>query len=201
MDVSDPAVVLRPAQRNLSDGQLYARYLDIAADGLFATMFGSAAPDIIARASLQPGSEFDLANAVFAEVGGEVVGLCSGSGELHHDTVGISIRTAGWRSLRAFAVFVAAYPVFSALMRREPGEWYLQSIAVDDDLRGSGVGSALFNDAVERARTAGAERLVLDVEARNTRARALYERMGMTLQWSSRKVPLVGQVHRMGMPI
>lgn len=201
MDATDSKVVLRPARQNLSDGRLYARYLDIAADGLFETMFGSAAPGIIARASLRPGSEFDLANAVFAEIDGEVVGLCSGSSCASKDTLSIAISEARWRSLRALTLFVVAYPVLSALLRRVPGEWYLQAIAVDASVRSIGVGSGLFNDAVARARASGAQRLVLDVEARNNRARALYERMGMTVQWSSRKVPLVGQVHRMGMEL
>jgi ribosomal protein S18 acetylase RimI-like enzyme len=164
-------------------------------------MFGSAAPDIIARASLRSGSDFDLANAVFAEIDGEVVGLCSGSSDIPQDTLSISISEARWRSLRALTVFIVAYPVISALLRRVPGEWYLQAIAVDASVRSSGVGSVLFSDAVARARASGAQRLVLDVEARNNRARALYERLGMTVQWSSRKVPLVGQVHRMGMAL
>lgn len=209
-DAAHPAVgtrvdvmelTLRGARRDLVDGRRYARYLDIAADGLFGAMLGSAADEVIANASLRAGTEFDVASAVFAEAAGQVVGMCSGSMTNPDAGLPLTLRDVGWRAPRALAVALWTYPLLSALTRRGPGEWYLQSIAVDSQVRGGGVGSMLFADAIERARTAGATRLVLDVADDNPRARALYERLGMTRQWSSRRVPLAGQVHRMSMPI
>ena len=90
-------------------------------------------------------------------------------------------------------------PVFSALDRHSPGEWYLQAIAVRSLARGSGVGRLLFADAFTRAARAGCETLALDVDAANVRARALYERLGLRVRSSSRKAVLLGgvRVHRM----
>ena len=86
------------------------------------------------------------------------------------------------------------------LSRRDPGDWYLQSIAVDAPSRGSGVGSALFADAVQRARTSGAKRLVLDVGVGNDGAKRLYERLGMRVIGRSPgpTFPGVHRVERMG---
>jgi ribosomal protein S18 acetylase RimI-like enzyme len=70
------------------------------------------------------------------------------------------------------------------------GDFYLLSIAVDDDMRGEGVGSALIDSIEVRARASGARRLSLDVSAKNEGARRLYERRGMTVesQWPKRLV-------------
>lgn len=51
------------------------------------------------------------------------------------------------------------------------------AIGVREDLRGSGLGTALLRALVERARGAGIERLSLSVDASNS-ARALYAREG-----------------------
>lgn len=51
-------------------------------------------------------------------------------------------------------------------------------LSVRRDLRGQGIGSALFNALFESAPSVGVTRLELEVFANNPRAIALYERMG-----------------------
>ena len=63
----------------------------------------------------------------------------------------------------------------------DPGDWYLQAIAVDPGLRGHGIGTRLFEEAFRRARAAHALRLTLDVDAANAGALALYRRMGLAI--------------------
>lgn len=194
---------LRPARFDQTDAEAYAEHLNAAAGGLFTAMFGARAVPIVARVSLQGGTELSLEHVTMAELDGRVVGACSGALGGHADLAGPVLRAAGLRAVRAAAVFLAAWPVMRALERREPGEWYLQSIAVDSDLRGRGVGSALFADALGRARSSGARRLVLDVDAENTKARALYERLGLQVERTSPPARLLGgvRVHRMGCDI
>ena len=87
--------------------------------------------------------------------------------------------------------------LFAPLMRIidsiADGDFYLQAIAVDKELRGDGVGSVLMDSFEERARASGSTRLSLDVSAKNEGARRFYERRGMTVesQWPKR-LPIPG---------
>ena len=82
--------------------------------------------------------------------------------------------------------------LFAPLMRVTDaiadGDFYLQAIAVDRELRGDGVGSVLMDFFEERARASGSTRLALDVSARNEGACRFYARRGMTVesQWPKR---------------
>ena len=61
-------------------------------------------------------------------------------------------------------------------------DFYIQALAVDRELRGQGIGSALMECIEDRARGRGCRRLCLDVAAKNKGARRLYERRGMTVE-------------------
>ena len=71
-----------------------------------------------------------------------------------------------------------------AQLRYRFGVWtgaadcWLEDLYVRDDARGSGLGAALVEAAVERARVRGCRRIELDVAAGNGPARSLYERLG-----------------------
>jgi ribosomal protein S18 acetylase RimI-like enzyme len=64
------------------------------------------------------------------------------------------------------------------VVHRRPTEIYLGRIAVDPAHQGRGIGSALIRDLLAEAAGGGLP-LVLDVLAVNTRALALYERLGL----------------------
>lgn len=55
----------------------------------------------------------------------------------------------------------------------------LESIAVDSEARGRGIGRALFEEAIGWAQKNGAIRIELEVRASNTRAIKLYESVGL----------------------
>lgn len=55
---------------------------------------------------------------------------------------------------------------------------HIEALAVAENAQGRGVGTALIAAAEAAVRTRGAETMTLHVFARNTRARALYERAG-----------------------
>lgn len=63
------------------------------------------------------------------------------------------------------------------IVHRRPGETYLGRIAIDPAYQGLGIGSALVRDLLAEAAGRGVP-LLLDVLVVNTRARALYERLG-----------------------
>lgn len=193
---------LRPARPDQGDAQAYATYLNTAAHGFFGELFGRDWRSVIADVSMVSGHELSLANVVIAEVDGRIVGSCAG-GEDAPIPLGLLVRSLGWRTPRAAAVWAAGFPTTAWLTKPEPGDWYLQSIAVDADMRGTGVGTALFADAVARARAAGARRMVLDVRVGNDRAKRLYEHLGMVVIGRSPgpTLPGVHRVERMGMDL
>ena len=59
-----------------------------------------------------------------------------------------------------------------------PGEAEIRLLAVDPELQGARIGEALMRASLETALEWGADALVLDTGARNTRAQVLYERLG-----------------------
>ncbi|MFF2277189.1 GNAT family N-acetyltransferase [Agromyces sp. NPDC058126] len=59
-----------------------------------------------------------------------------------------------------------------------PGEAEVRLISVDPSAQGAGLGAALTRASLEAALDWGAPALVLDTGSRNTRAQALYERLG-----------------------
>ena len=92
------------------------------------------------------------------------------------------------------AVRILFAPLWRILETVPEEDFYLQSIAVEPELRGVGLGSLLMNDVEGRARASGSARLSLDVGARNRGARKLYARRGMveSSEWpSSRFLPTV----------
>jgi ribosomal protein S18 acetylase RimI-like enzyme len=63
------------------------------------------------------------------------------------------------------------------IVDRRPAEIYLGRIAIDPAYQGLGIGSALIRDLLAEAAGRGVP-LLLDVLVVNTRAQALYERLG-----------------------
>ncbi len=59
-------------------------------------------------------------------------------------------------------------------------ECLLEDLFVREDARRSGLGAALVEAALERARERGCARVELDVDERNEAALALYERLGFS---------------------
>lgn len=71
---------------------------------------------------------------------------------------------------------IAGYALIA--FRRGSAIARLYSIAIHPDYRGRSLGRALMKDSEKIARSAGADRMRLEVRARNRRAIALYEEQG-----------------------
>lgn len=67
----------------------------------------------------------------------------------------------------------------------------VKGLAVDPARQGEGVGSALLDGAIDRARERGMRRLVLRVLSGNTAARHLYEGRGFELEGARREAFLL----------
>jgi ribosomal protein S18 acetylase RimI-like enzyme len=97
-------------------------------------------------------------------------------------------KAAECRVVRLMGVRIICAPLWRFLDTIRGGDFYLQAIAVDNELRGKGVGSTLIDSIEARAVASGSARLSLDVAAKNESARRLYERRGMIVesQWPKR---------------
>ena len=182
-----PSTILRPAKPILDEGVVYARYLDIAAEGFFRFMLGQRVREIIGKAYLQKGHSYSYENVLFAEYDKRIAGMASGfTAEQHRAFSDQPLKeAAGYQAFRMMVVKVVFAPVIRILNTLADGDFYLLSIATDEELRGAGIGSALMDAMEERAVTSGSGRVALDVSASNASARRLYERRGMTVesQW------------------
>lgn len=197
--------VLRPATP--SDSAFIAWAMDAASDGLFPLIFGPRTPEIHATVIAQPSHSFSYSHAVIAELDGAPVGVCQGSPHGTPDGISAILRECWWlEAARAGAFVTVGGRLFTALGRREPGQWYMESLAVLPQARGNGVGSLLFADAFDRARRDGCSALALDVDVQNSRAADLYRRLGLEVVETSEKPLLWGvrnpdasglRVHRM----
>ncbi len=97
------------------------------------------------------------------------------------------------------AVAFAMAPVLRFMQRLDDDAFYVQAIGVDPEARGLGIGTRLMADTEQRAHTAGARYLELDVAETNPDARRLYERLGFAVIATSptaRGMPRT-RVHRM----
>jgi len=184
------AITLRPAGPTLDDGLAFARYLDEAAEGFFRFMLGGRAEHIIAAAFAHPDHDLSYQRVTFAERGNVIVGMVSGyTAEQHRCSSREPLKqAAGKRNLRMRIVLILFAPLMRIVDSIGDDDFYLQAIAVDDELRGEGVGSIMMDALEERARATGSARLSLDVSANNEGACRFYERRGMavTSQWPRR---------------
>jgi len=198
-----PSVTLRPSEPLFEEGAVFAGYLDEIAP-FYRVMLGRQVVRTIATAFLQPGHDLSYENTIFAECGGAIVGMISGYATDHHrGSVGPPLREAlGGRALRMRAM--------TGLMARQQwflgtyadGDFYVQGFAVDEGLRGRGIGSELMDAMERRARAAGSKRLILNVAAKNQGARRFYSRRGLAVEAGWPKLPCIPPlVLRMARPL
>ncbi len=75
----------------------------------------------------------------------------------------------------------ASQPIAGYIVARETaGELHINNVAVREEYRRRGIGSALLNRIVDEGRRGRASAAFLEVRAGNSAARALYERCGFT---------------------
>jgi len=177
-------IVLRAAEPTFDEGLVFARYLDEAAEGFIRFMFGRRAAPIVAEAYTQPNNDYSFRNVIFVERRQLIIGMAAGfTAEQHRGFSDQPLKQATeFPALRMLAVGILCAPLLRILTTIADSDFYLLAIAIDEKIRGEGVGSALMDSMEERARAGGSTRLSLDVAAKNEDARRLYERRGMSIE-------------------
>jgi ribosomal protein S18 acetylase RimI-like enzyme len=199
--MSQPETYLRAAEPTFEEGKVFARYLDLAADGFFRIMLGVRSIEILASVYTRPKHDFSYQYVTFAERDGRIIGMYSGyTADQHLRSSDRELQqAAGSAKTRIKAVSLLFSPMLRFIDIVPGGEFYLQTIAVDPAFRGKGVGTLLLDGVEVTARENGAQRLSLDVFIGNGSARRLYERRGMRVQSQWPKwLPIPGfKIYRM----
>lgn len=60
-------------------------------------------------------------------------------------------------------------------------DFYIAEIAIDESMRGQGLGKKVLLDAINHAKSKNYKRIILDADFRNDGAKALYERLGFKI--------------------
>ena len=199
----DAPIALRPAVE--SDSWIYASFVNTAADGMFATMFGSRWQSVVAELSTQPDHAMSLEHARVLDRNGEVLGMAAAMTGLEARKGFDSLLwpAAGWRAIRAAAMSLALRPMFRFLDVHDDDEFYLLALAVVPEERGQGLGTRLLDDVTARAIEAKSNKLALHVDTNNPDAQRLYSRYGFQQESVSPPALLVGgdQVERWVKPV
>ena len=177
------SVVIREANSTYEDGFAYARYVDVASEGGLRYALGRRFADIIAAAFTFADHDLSYEHTVFAELDGAIVGMASGyTSEQHARSSDQPLREApGNRAFRGMSL--ALLRLFLRIVgNHADGDFYLHFLAVDESVRGQGVGSSLMALMEKRARDSGSARFTLDVAAKNDGAARLYARQGLAIE-------------------
>lgn len=79
------------------------------------------------------------------------------------------------KSLKLIVVDILDYFVLCDI---EKDDLYVAEIAIDDSLRGQGLGKQVLLDVIDYAKSKKLNRVILDADFRNVGAKKLYERIG-----------------------
>ncbi|WP_405293056.1 GNAT family N-acetyltransferase [Methanobrevibacter sp.] len=84
-------------------------------------------------------------------------------------------RHFNFKSLRLLIVDILDYFVLCDV---GPGDLYLAELAIDQSLRGQGLGKLVLKELIDWAKSENIGRIILDADFRNKSAKRLYEKMG-----------------------
>ena len=187
-------MILRDAVPGTADVDAVAWDLETATGGMFSIMLGSRREDVLRSVIATPGHAWSLARARIAEADDQIAGVLLGGPAQVPEPEGSLGLGWGVTRLRLTAVGLAFAPFLAFMSRHDPGEWYVTAVSVKEEMRGRGVGAALLKDAVSRAQGLGMRSIALDVDAKNSGARRLYEHLGFIVTGTSPSAWLAGGV-------
>ena len=172
------------AKANAEQARHFYELAQMAADDLFTELVGSRAKPMLKAMYLRGDNDLSYSYAHFLAAEDAIAGLLHAyparQAKLHEmRTLWLYLRFARWGALRFVAVALALRQVMAFLGQNlDEDDFYISFLAVYPQYRGRGYSKALLTQALELAQGFSCARLVLDVDERNTVARAAYERVG-----------------------
>ncbi len=180
-------LLIRDARPDLAEGLIIARLFDEAAEGFFKSMLGTNAYELIAEAFTKTNNAYSHEHVSIIEYEGAIAGMISGFTTIEKRGFIANILS---QSNKGSKMKIMMFSVVGRLLSRYLGprgdnDYYLEALAVNDPMRGKGLGQKLLQFAEEKAKNKGAATMSLDVTGKNDRAIRTYKKMGMVQvsQW------------------
>lgn len=153
-----------------------------AFDFVFAQDRPNGAQDFLRHAFRQGGGEFGWRNHVAGVAEGRVVAI--GAGWDGRQSIAFTLAAARqifgfFGPIKAWGVIIRGLKVESVIRPAGAGEFYVGHLGVDPAMRSRGLGAKLMTYLLALA--TACPKALLDVDAGNPRAQALYERLGFVV--------------------
>lgn len=127
---------------------------------------------ILKQAFEMPAYRYSYANTLVYEEDGQVLGIAVGFPEAKEATIDDALAPLFPQ------IGLPETTRFFTDKEAQPGEWYLDTLAVSEAAQGQGVGTALLTALPEYLKAKGETKMSLSVDLQNPGAKKLYERMG-----------------------
>jgi len=174
------------------DAQDFTNLILLSESGLFPAVFGSKVKNVLQRLFRQRRNLFSFEHSYFIEVDDTKSGMALG-----YDWK--TLRGEEWRTglllikymkLEFFARILSLLKALSLTGKVEDNEYYVSNIAVYPEFRGANLGTNLLLKVEEEAKSCGATKMALDVEADNQGAIKLYNRLGYSVVGKPRRAKI-----------
>lgn len=175
-------IEIRPAKKD--DIGLIKELIYSSGPDIYDYLYGDKARDFIEFAYLSGEGFAGYKNVTVAIYQGEVVGTgCFYGLDVHR-----SLLLGTVANIQAFftadeieGVMERSKKVGAVVYPPAEGEVYLSNFGVSANIRGKGIGSKIIQWYLSKAKDQGYTIFGLDVSAKNPKAKALYERLGLTV--------------------
>jgi len=173
-------VIIRRANPDLEEGLLFAEYLNEASEGFFKSMLGKETYEIIAEAYVKSNNDYSYENALMIEYNNEVVGMVSGYTKSEKECFKKKVLSQSSKGSK-FKILMFSFigRILSRFLGPRKDDFYIQAIAINNQLRGKGLGQKLLEHITEKAIEKGSKTLSLDVSSKNAKAIKSYNKFGM----------------------
>lgn len=199
-----------PGEATTDHARHFAQLAQMASDEFYTFLLGKKAEDILSSAYVYPDHDNSCTVTHFLVNDGEVMGMMNGytakQNQAHgNQTERLIMKYASWRILRYFVLGTLLYNITNFVGKNlQAGDYYIQMVAIYPQYRGKDYSKQLLNHAYQVAISQECQRLVLDVDERNTVAIGAYKKMGFEVIDQSKKIRESGQewgILRMAVPI
>jgi ribosomal protein S18 acetylase RimI-like enzyme len=201
---------MMPAQPEPEHARHFANLAQIASDQFYSQLLGSKANAILASTFQHPNNDnsYVFTNFLMADdsIAGMLNGFTAGQKQaIGNQTEWLILKYGTWRFLRYLTIGILLSDITDFIGKRlADGDYYIQMVAIYPQFRGRGYSKTILTFADEIAVSQGCNRLVLDVDERNTIAINAYRKVGFEVVGESKKTHIDGKpwgLLRMAKPI
>ena len=181
--IQDDTIIIREAKPDLKEGLVFAQFFDEASEGFFKSILGIKTYEIIADAFVKSNNEYSFENAMMIEYKSKIVGMVSGYtyAEKQGFKKNILSEFPKGAKLRIIMFSVTGRMLSRFLGPRGKEDYYLQAIAVSNEMRGKGLGQRLLKNSQGIAIKKGSKTMSLDVSSKNENAIKSYKKFDMEI--------------------